>query len=163
MANHEYPFISNGAFYISRDVIPSLNLHCAKQANMEIPEGISIIPAHEFSERYYSDGYGSFFDTIEIEDWMKVIPGLCYALCYEGSISTMFPEKAMKPITESFSSGDDTITVLECAKEADLFRAAYKDLDELVAEFKERLAILNLPDDFDWIGHIVKVSGTTYC
>lgn len=163
MANHEYPFVSEGAFFISRDVIPFLNLYCAKQTDMEIPEEIARIPAQELSERYYEEGYDSFFEDIVTEDWMDAISDLCYAQCFEGSVSTMFPKKAKNPIDESFASGDDTIAILECSREATLFRAAYTDLDELVAEYQERLSQLNLPESFDWIGHVVTVSGTTYC
>ena len=46
MANHEYPFVSEGAFFISRDVIPFLNLYCAKQTDMEIITLPSTSPAN---------------------------------------------------------------------------------------------------------------------
>ena len=59
------------------------------------------------------------------------------------------------------SYGDDVIYFVPTRRISMLFRAAYRDMNELVAEFKERLGEY-LPDDFDYRSKLCHISGTYY-
>lgn len=162
MSCHEYPFTSTGAFYLgARDVVPYLNRCYQLKSGEELPEGMKEIPNAELAQRYYEEGIDQELEYFGETEWMEVIPDLCYGVNFEGNVSTMFPEKAQKALDEDYD--DTTLVILECSRRSSLFEAAYTNLEEIVAEFQERLAPLHLPEDFDWIGHIVDVSGTTYC
>lgn len=51
-----------------------------------------------------------------------------------------------------------------CDREPELFEAAYANKEELLEEFKEKLANagIEMPENFDWWRYIVKVSGTDF-
>lgn len=55
----------------------------------------------------------------------------------------------------------DMIWFVHTKKISMLFRAAYRDMDELINEFKERLGEY-LPADFDYRNNIRHISGTYY-
>lgn len=59
------------------------------------------------------------------------------------------------------SYGDDVLYFVPTRRISMLFRAAYRDMNELIAEFKERLGEY-LPDDFDYSKYIRHISGTYY-
>lgn len=56
---------------------------------------------------------------------------------------------------------DDVIYYVPMSKISTLFKAAYKDMDEIVDEFKKKLSNF-FPDDFDYAAHICHIVGTYY-
>ena len=56
---------------------------------------------------------------------------------------------------------DDVIYYAPTKHICTLFKAAYKDIDEMIAEFKNRLGEY-LPEDFDYRKYIRNISGTYY-
>lgn len=81
----------------------------------------------------------------------------------ECEINTIFPEKTVVSFEENYS--DDYIHYIPAARAPELFKAAYTSPEELMEEFKANssLAQIGLPEDFDWWGHLVEISGTTFC
>lgn len=55
----------------------------------------------------------------------------------------------------------DVIYYIPTRNISTLFKAAYKNMDEMITEFKERLREY-LPADFDYRKHICNISGTYY-
>ena len=60
---------------------------------------------------------------------------------------------------------DDVVYYLPPRKEFSLFEVAYNSPEELLAEHQETMRNMgvDLPDDFDWWGHIVDIVGTYFC
>ena len=56
---------------------------------------------------------------------------------------------------------DDSVYYVAARKYPTLFNAAYKDMDEMVTEFKEALGKY-LPADFDYRSNIKHIIGTTW-
>lgn len=56
---------------------------------------------------------------------------------------------------------DDSVYYVAARKYSTLFNAAYKDMDEMVTEFKEALGKY-LPADFDYRSNIKHIIGTTW-
>lgn len=62
-------------------------------------------------------------------------------------------------VSESYD--DDMIYYVPTSKISTLFKAAYKDMDEMINEFRNRLGEY-LPTDFDYRKYIRHISGTYY-
>ena len=62
------------------------------------------------------------------------------------------------------SFDDEKLAIIPCDREPELFEAAYANKEELLEEFKEKLANagVEMPENFDWWRYIVKVSGTDF-
>lgn len=56
---------------------------------------------------------------------------------------------------------DDSVFYVPVAKYPSLFGAAYNNIDEMVAEFKEAIGKY-LPDDYDYRSNIKHIVGTTW-
>ena len=56
---------------------------------------------------------------------------------------------------------DDAIWYAPTKNISTLFKVAYKDMDEMIAEFRKRLGEY-LPEDFDYRKYIRNISGTYY-
>ena len=56
---------------------------------------------------------------------------------------------------------DDVIWYAPTKNISTLFKAAYRDIDEMIEEFRERLGAY-LPSDFDYRKYIRNISGTYY-
>lgn len=56
---------------------------------------------------------------------------------------------------------DDVIWYAPTKNISTLFKAAYRDMDEMIEEFRERLGEY-LPSDFDYRKHIRNISGTYF-
>ena len=59
------------------------------------------------------------------------------------------------------SYGDDVIYFVPTRKISTLFRAAYRDMNDMIAEFRDKLGEY-LPADFDYRKYIRHISGTYY-
>lgn len=96
-------------------------------------------------------------------DWLEDVEDGCFASAFDGEITTLYPEKAVNPIEECYS--DDMIRFIPAARATEMFKMAYASPEELLDEFKENatLSQLGLSEDFDWWGHLVSISGTTFC
>lgn len=59
---------------------------------------------------------------------------------------------------------DDGPFFIPASRKADMFIPAYSSPDELLDEFKSALAGfgVELPDDFDWFAHVVRIDGTEF-
>ena len=62
---------------------------------------------------------------------------------------------------DSETYGDDVIYFVPTRKISMLFRAAYRDINEVIDEFKERVGEY-LPADFDYRKYIRHISGTYF-
>lgn len=62
-------------------------------------------------------------------------------------------------VSESYD--DDMIYYVPTSKISTLFKAAYKDMNEMIEEFRGKLGEY-LPDDFDYRKYIRHISGTYY-
>lgn len=56
---------------------------------------------------------------------------------------------------------DDSVYYIPTKRYSTLFEAAYKDINEMIAEFKENLGEY-LPDNFDYRSNIRHIIGTTF-
>ena len=56
---------------------------------------------------------------------------------------------------------DDSVFYIPVEKYPTLFKTAYKDMDEMVAEFKDKIGEY-LPEDFDYRSNIRHIVGTTW-
>ena len=63
--------------------------------------------------------------------------------------------------SNSETPNDDSIFYIPVEKYPTLFKTAYKDIDEIVAEFKEALGEY-LPDSYDYRANIRHIVGTTF-
>ena len=89
-------------------------------------------------------------------------------LCREGKGGRtpggpVLPELAETPQEMEFD--DDLLLYIGASKESTLFQAAYSSPEELLEEFKKVMTHceVELPEDFDWWGHIMTFGGTYYC
>ena len=57
---------------------------------------------------------------------------------------------------------NDTVYYIPLGKEVHLFKAPYENIDEIVAEFKEKIGKY-LPSDFDYTSNLYRVFGTFWC
>lgn len=57
--------------------------------------------------------------------------------------------------------GDDAIYYVPTSKISTLFRAAYRDMDDLIKEFKSKVGEY-LPEDFDYRKYVRNISGTYF-
>lgn len=55
----------------------------------------------------------------------------------------------------------DILVYVPLSKYPTLFKKAYNDMDEIIAELKDKLGEY-LPDDFDYRGNLCHISGTYY-
>lgn len=56
---------------------------------------------------------------------------------------------------------EDWITYIPCDRQSTLFKRAYRDVDEIIEEMKQKVGEL-LPDDYDYRKNIVHVIGTYF-
>lgn len=105
-------------------------------------------------ENYDEDPYG-FNEDIEVKfgniDHIGSFTGQAFALTDDGD--------------DDYHSGtsyfnDDAVYILVADNAPSLFKAAYANMDEMIAEFREQLDA-DLPD-FDYRNHIKHIVGTYY-
>lgn len=113
------------------------------------------------SEILETNGY---FDISCANDALDGL-GIESAFCsnFDGSATPINPD-SLEPVEDNaIDHYDDTIVYIPAKRSATLFKPAYASFDELLAEMKEAIAPVDLPDGFDIAGHIVSISGTYYC
>lgn len=160
MSMNTYPIISKPVFFFDREVEAYVCRMFGKQYG-DLPKEIEDMSEEEFAEKARNDTLPKeFMETYEPCSVNEAIDDVIYASGFEGSVEPAFPDKSDLNLTQSFD--DDFIVYLEPQKEASLFSQAYESPEALVEEFKERLALLNLPDDFDWFGHLLSIYGTYF-
>lgn len=159
MSMYEYPVVEEGCFLIDRAVAPWIWRNLA-QKDGNVPEGLqgvddetfkSMIENNELPEGYC--GLSDLFDVLN----EKNIPGLIWCSDFSGEGSSLRGDAL------EFELDGSEILYIQPEREATLFQAAYSSFEELVEEFKHKLAGLGIPDDFDWEGHVVKINGTNFC
>ena len=63
--------------------------------------------------------------------------------------------------SEVYAYREDWITYIPCSRCPTLFERAYRDVDEIIEEMKQKVGEL-LPDDYDYRKNIVHVVGTYF-
>lgn len=82
---------------------------------------------------------------------------------FDGGITTLIPDKAIKPIEESYS--DEYICYVALQKKESIFKQAYESPEECLEELQEVFedAGIDIPEEFDWWAHFVTFVGTNFC
>lgn len=160
MSTNTYSMVQDAAFLIDEEVAAYIALARDKKQNC-VPVTIASLSQKDFGEMARAM-------TLPEEDYKDVetaqyLSSVCFVSGFDGELTTLFPEKAKDPINEKCE--DDFIHYIPAQRTADLFSVAYTSPDELLIEFKELFASnrVELPEDFDWWKHIIKIEGTIYC
>lgn len=159
MSMQSYPMVEDAAFLLDSEVAAYIALASDRIGNT-VPNSIAVLSPSEFAKAALD---GSLPEDYYDLDWLEMIEGCCYASNFEGEITTLFPEKAVASFEKKYSN--DLIRYIPAAHVPELFKAAYASPEELITEFKTNpsLAQLELPKDFDWWKHLVRITGTRYC
>lgn len=154
----DYPMVVEAAFLLDEEVAAYAAL-AYNRANGSVPKSVAALSPSEFARAARDSGLPEDYYDL---DWLEDIEDACFASSFYGEVTTLFPEKAAEPIEVNYSDG--LIRYIPAAHAAELFKAAYVSADELLDEFKKNddLAQLPLPEDFDWWGHLVKITGTIF-
>ena len=136
MSMNIYPFQEPAAFAL-----------CGEAAKL-IWEQVSD-EADEFTTDGLSDLWCNLFDA-------------CWSNSFSGENESLLPEQTRHPIEQRFD--DEKLAIIPRDREPELREAAYANKEELLEEFKEKLANagIEMPENFDWWRYIVKVSGTDF-
>lgn len=161
MSMRDYPVDIYG-FYVDHEVAAYAYLKIDKDRG-DIPTGIQkIIDQGLFHDMARAGTLPEdYCDTSDVETIMND-EDTHFCSDFEGDIETLLPERAIRPISKTVS--EYYIVYMERQKFGDLFHAAYSSPEELLQEFQDtvRKQGIELPDDFDWWGHIVHICGTTF-
>lgn len=105
---------------------------------------------------------GDEFTTDGLSDLWCDLFDARWSNSFSGEVESLFPELTRNPMEQSFD--DEAISIIPCDREPKLFEVAYANKEELLDEFKEKLANagIEMPENFDWWCYIVKVSGTDF-
>lgn len=167
MSMHDYPLTAPVAFLIDHEVAAYIMLN-QDQTNDCVPDGVKkILDADDFAaaiKRYdralRDEQYFNIEDAHEVLESYDV--DHIYASGFDGSTTAL--DRSLQEIAdkgEDFS--DDFIAYLEPMYQASLFNAPYKGIEDLLLEFKNKLAPVGaFPSDFDWASKLVKVEGTYF-
>ena len=114
--------------------------------------------ASQLCDGYTAEDYSeNMYDYIdELQD--KV--GLSYITAFTGG-ALIVGDDGESEYTDSQDYDEDQIYYLPLGKYPSLFRAAYENVDEVIAEVKETLGEY-LPDNFPYRDNIRHIVGTTY-
>ena len=117
----------------------------------EIAINISKKVNPEFS---VEDGNSPEYEVYDngIGEYISEFTGECFKVSKDGSVDNW---------SSVYNFDSDTILYLSVPKWGTLFKAAYTDMEELVADMKEKYSEW-LPNDFDYAANIVKITGTYY-
>lgn len=161
MSMATYPFLLYGAFLVDEEVAAHMMLKHDKENNVVPPEIWDLVCSGEFNAKARQDtlpgGYGDLDIAYEIYE-----NEMCRVGEFDGDVDPTLPSKTDVTCREY---SDDVVYYFPAKQEVDLFNTAYNSPEELLSEHKETLHDLgvNLPDDFDWWGHIVDICGTYFC
>lgn len=104
------------------------------------------------------NGYG---DIEEIENYdVECALGIYYEYDFTGEAFPVASDRHNR-WNSAEEYVNETIYYFSLLKEPNLFRAAYKDFDEIESECRKRYG-RSLPDDFDYVGHLCHIVGTYY-
>lgn len=78
------------------------------------------------------------FNTDELSDLWCDLFDARWSNSFCGEIESLFPELTKNPLEQSYD--DEELTVIPCDREPKLFEAAYANKEELLEEFKDKLA-----------------------
>ena len=166
MAMQDYALVAKGAFLVTPQVAAYINYAVLKEEG-NVPSEISeIVDKGEFDAMAKAGTLPlELCETSDAKDALDSI-GIDNVYCsdFDGEASTMFYELTANPITQKFE--DDYIVYVPCIGEPQLIgKAPYASVDEIAEEFQKRFSDvgIKLPDDFDWLAHIVEIDGTYYC
>lgn len=170
MSMHSYPMADCG-LYVDAEVAAYIRLCWDKKRNsvpQEIQTALDDAAAFRQAARegtlpleYCGDiGEVMYYHDWESENHPECILDMLHVTNFDGEIRTMLPERTAAPL--SINLCEDEAVWLPANKGADLFKAAYSSPEELLEEFKTRMADLELPDDFDWWAHIIEINGSTF-
>lgn len=160
MSMYEYPVAEEGCFLIDRTVAPWIWRNLDQQDGT-VPEELQGVDDETFKAMIKNDELpeendcpGDLFDVLNKK---KNIPGLIWCSDFSGEVSSL------RGNALEFKVDGEEILYIQPERESTLFHTAYSSFEELVEEFKHKLAGLGIPDAFDWEGHIVKINGTNFC
>ena len=88
--------------------------------------------------------------------------GICeYIGDFTGEAGILFDDGLNDWMSNGEMYNGDQIYYIQVSSYPTLFKAAYENMDALIAEFKEKVGEY-LPDDFDYRSHIRHIVGTYY-
>ena len=173
MSMNTYPFEQKCALVVTPAVACAMLLKDSIDNGVEtdfIPDEIkaAIEAGRRFLEIAEDPG---FTDALDNNGWRSVsdaydmletydVDGMVHCSEFDGSaeISEGFGDEK----SQSISFEDDFVLFLTPMRGPSLFSQAYASRDELVQEYKDRLAQF-LDDDFPYARYIMDVSGTYFC
>lgn len=158
MSMQTYPIYVGAAFLIDEEVFA---YYCLSMDRREgrVPEEIRALSADEFRERARNYSLPCGYSDFDPMDISCVIEATCVS-DFDGEANSIILDKTNSPINAEYK--DSTICYIAADKEPSYFAAAYSSPEALLEEFKFRLSGINFPADFNWWGHIVEISGSTF-
>lgn len=164
MSMNNYP-VNIVAFWIDSEVAAYINLADDRKSNT-IPSKIQkLIEKQNFFDLAKKGKLPEEYNNLpDLDIIFDSCFGGAYCSSFEGNVTTLLPDRTQDPIDESFD--DDYIVYIPALHQLeDLFSRAYESPEELLDEFKELFNKnhIEVPKDFDWWKHIVKIYGTTFC
>ena len=167
MSMREYS-LRDAGFLIDAEVAAYACLSMDKTTK-SVPEAIQVcLDDGTFAEKARAGALPEDYSDVDIViDFFNALPedvGTCVdAPRFCGTAVPVLPELAETPQEMEFD--DDLLLYIGASKESTLFQAAYSSPEELLEEFKKVMTHceVELPEDFDWWGHIMTFGGTYYC
>lgn len=167
MSMREYS-LRDAGFLIDAEVAAYACLSMDKTTK-SVPEAIQVcLDDGTFAEKARAGALPEDYSDVDmVIDFFNAMPEdagtFVYASSFCGEAVPVLPELAVNPQELEFDDG--LLPYIAASKESTLFQAAYSSPEELLEEFKKTMRHMDveLPEDFDWWGHIVAINGTDFC
>ena len=105
-----------------------------------------------------------YFDELEEDDALDYElynAGICEYISEFTGEAILVNENGNVDFNDSIDYSCDTICYVPVTKWPTIFKGAYKDMDDLIADMKERVGEY-LPEDYDYRSNVRKITGTYY-
>lgn len=154
---NEYPLVSYGIL-VDQELAAYLRL-AEDMKHYQIPQSISdLILSGEFEDMAKNGTLPEEYSVVDI-DIPDYYDGMAYCSSFFGQAEPVFSDQ------DGVSFDDDIICYIPTAKEPSLLESAYPSVEALAKEFKNgfREQHIRLPDDYDILAHIFKITGVYVC
>ena len=157
MSMNTYPLTEEAALVITPKLAAIINSMCMCKCPGDSRQG----PV-EISEEQLVEEYGNVSEAYE-NLVLRDVDGVCFCSEFEGTATHLVGNEAYQE-QEDICYEDDYLCYIAPDREISLFNAAYRDMDELIEEFKIKLTERKIDlRGFRLESCICSLSGTYFC